>query len=123
MARKVTKKSIMAEFSAVIAINSSDAEHLLELREPFAYTEGVHGKNLLYRDSPNNKVVYCVGSHPFGNYSPDSARVRHYDKRAENILGSKYFTGRRSIERVYRVDTVLWELMYESLLGHPFERR
>lgn len=84
MKEKRTMRDIKSNYQSIIKVYYCDAQDMLCMNRPIAYTAGVYGWNAdVYPIAPG--VVICTGYHPFGNIKPDRETVSRYEKRAREM--------------------------------------
>lgn len=81
---KTTQKAIRNNYNTIISIGYCNAQTLLNLENPIAYTCGVYGYNADIYDLGGG-VAVVTGYRPFGNVKPEYDKVKDYEKRAQKI--------------------------------------
>ena len=77
---KVTKKQMKAESNKIIKVGYCDLQHLLQGRNPFAYSAGSNGWACDYYDVGN--LIISTGYAPIGE-SVNYEIIKKYDKKAQ----------------------------------------
>lgn len=84
MKAKRTMRDIKSQYPTIIQVNFCDAQNLLCMDDPAAYTAGVYGWNAdIYPITSG--VAICTGYRPFGNVKPDRETVSRCEKRAREM--------------------------------------
>ena len=78
---RTSKKFIMESFDDVIAVGYCKLQHLLEYKQPIAYTTNRDGWRADIYEFGDTAIATGYG--PFGNKNPDYETVRKYDEAAE----------------------------------------
>lgn len=84
MKYKTTQKAIRNNYNTIIKVYYCDAQTLLDLENPTAYTCGVYGWNADIYDLGGG-VAIVTGYRPFGNVKPAYDKVKEYEDRAKKI--------------------------------------
>ena len=80
MKAKRTMRDIKSQYLTIIQVSYCDAQNMLCMDDPAAYTAGVYGWNAdIYPITSG--VAICTGYRPFGNVKPDLETVSHYETR------------------------------------------
>lgn len=84
MKAKRTMRDIKSQYPTIIQVSYCDAQNMLCMDDPAAYTAGVYGWNAdIYPITSG--VAICTGYRPFGNIKPDRETVSRYEKRAREM--------------------------------------
>lgn len=84
MKEKRTMRDIKSQYPTIVQVSYCDAQNMLCMDDPAAYTAGVYGWNAdIY--SITSEVAICTGYRPFGNIKPDRETVSRYEKRAREM--------------------------------------
>lgn len=84
MKAKRTMRDIKSQYPTIIQVSYCDAQNMLSMDDPAAYTAGVYGWNAdIYPITSG--VAICTGYRPFGNIKPDRETVSRYEKRAQEM--------------------------------------
>lgn len=84
MKAKRTMRDIKSQYPTIIQVSYCDAQNMLCMDNPAAYTAGVYGWNAdIYPITSG--VAICTGYRPFGNIKPDRETVSRYEKRAREM--------------------------------------
>lgn len=84
MKAKRTMRDIKSQYPTIIQVSYCDAQNMLCMDDPAAYTAGVYGWNAdIYPITSG--VAVCTGYRPFGNIKPDRETVNRYEKRAQEM--------------------------------------
>lgn len=84
MKAKRTMRDIKSQYPTIIQVSYCDAQNMLCMDDPAAYTAGVYGWNAdIYPITSG--VAICTGYRPFGNVKPDWETVSRYEKRAREM--------------------------------------
>ena len=79
-----TMRDIKSQYPTIIQVSYCDAQNMLCMDDPAAYTAGVYGWNAdIYPIASG--VAICTGYRPFGNIKPDWETVSRYNKRAREM--------------------------------------
>ena len=79
-----TMRDIKSQYPTIIQVGCCDAQNMLRMDDPAAYTAGVYGWNAdIYPITSG--VAICTGYRPFGNIKPDRGTVSRYEKRAREM--------------------------------------
>jgi len=104
---RTTRKAITAGYYYTIECGYADLQHLLNYRNPVAYTCGTDGWNAdIYEVGSNACIV--TGYRPFGRIKANYERNREYDRKAEAIV---HDYKRPYEERKAELDRLLNELV------------
>ncbi len=84
MKARRSMRDIKSQYQTIIQVSYCDAQAMLCMDGPAAYTAGVYGWNAdIYPIASG--VAICTGYRPFGNIKPDRETVRRYEKRAQEM--------------------------------------
>jgi len=107
MKYRTTRKAVTEGYYYRIEVGYCDLQHLLNYRNPEAYTCGVYGWNAdIYRVGDNACIV--TGYRPFGNIKSEYERNMEYERKAEVIV---HDYKRPYEERKAELDQLLKELV------------
>ena len=84
MKAKRTMRDIKSQYPTIIQVSYCDAQNMLCMDDPAAYTAGVYGWNADVYPITSG-VAICTGYRPFGNVKPDRETVSRYEKRAREM--------------------------------------
>lgn len=84
MKGKRTMRDIKSQYQTIIQVNYCDAQNMLYMDDPAAYTDGMYGWNADIYPIISG-VAICTGYRPFGNIKPDRETVSRYEKRAREM--------------------------------------
>lgn len=102
MKYKTTQKAIRNSYNTIISIGYCNAQNLLNLENPTAYTCGVYGWNADIYDLGGG-VAIVTGYRPFGNVKPQYDKVKEYEDKAEKIRyarGTDYKTQKEQLQQL-----------------------
>lgn len=113
MKLKATYKEIKQSNSKIIRLGYCEVQTLLRYHEPFAYSCGVYGWNCDYYQIDN--TIICTGYRPIGNLSIKYDDIREYEKKAEKIVYTAFFSGLSYEDQVKQVNDLLLEMIEEAI--------
>ena len=77
MKAKRTMRDIKSQYPTIIQVSYCDAQNILCMDDPAAYTAGVYGWNADVYPITSG-IAICTGYRPFGNIKPDRETVSRY---------------------------------------------
>lgn len=81
---KTTQKEIKNNYGVIIMVGYCGAQHLLNFKNPIAYTAGKYGWNADVYEI-NHNVAIVTGYRPFGNTGVDYETLHYFEKCAESV--------------------------------------
>ena len=103
MKTKRTMRDIKSQYPTIIQVSYCDAQNILCMDDPAAYTAGVYGWNADVYPITSG-IAICTGYRPFGNIKPDRETVSRRDLfSAEELAAHLHNLQKEFIREVCKV--------------------